>query len=100
VFNIPDLVKKAIVALLAPFAAVWPVAVGIADKLNVDLSAGKGAIIAAVAAAGSAFLATAWHLLEQLWDSARGYFPAAPEAVEAVKAAKENTETALKLMRS
>lgn len=93
-FNFKELLGKAGLALASAYAGVAAAVQSVAGSFSLDISAGKTAVMAAIGAAISSLIAAGWGLLRQLWESAKGYFPADPEALEHLKSAKEEIASA------
>jgi hypothetical protein len=64
-FDLRELGKQVLAAVSAALAAAWPIIVGVADKLSLDISAGKAAVLAALASAGAGLLVALGDLVKQ-----------------------------------
>ena len=96
-FDFVLVAKRATAAVAATWAAGWPIIVGLAEKLNLDVSAGKAAVLAALAASGAAILAAAGNLFTQWRERASdllGLREPLADVVDLLVTAQESIEEA------
>jgi len=99
VFDFKKLLGQAIAALISAFGGVAAAVQSVAGSFQLDVSASKTVVVAAISAAISSLLVAGWGILKQLWEGAKGYFPADPEALAHLKDAEASIAAAEKQLR-
>jgi len=99
VFDFKKLLGQATTALLSAFGGLSAAVQSVASSFQLDVSAGKTAVVAAIGAAITALGVAGWNILRQLWEGAKGYFPADPVALSHLKDAEASISAAEKVLK-